>query len=325
MNRPIFNSCFAKEINNYLDYKVACGYQIKSYSYILRDFDNFCINHKIKAMNFTRKDADAWCKKRMSESNTTHYARVNKTKAFINYLNLKGYSVFPLKDVKFKVTNFQPHIYTDNETIRYFKAVDEYISRSNRMEAIQLPVLFRLLYCCGTRINESLGIRKCDVDLNNGIIKLNETKNNYERYIVLNKELKSLLFQYANKCFYLFGDNDFIFPSLTKTRSTESHLYDVHRRILKQASIPYIGGGHGPRIHDWRHTFAVKSFKKMIDQGLDMYVALPILSTYLGHKTIYATERYIRLTVSIYPYLEEKCAEKIKKIFDKEVFNNETN
>ena len=63
----------------------------------------------------------------------------------------------------------------------------------------------------------------------------------------------------------------------------------------------------------------------MIDQGLDMYVALPILSTYLGHKTIYATERYIRLTVSIYTYLEEKCAEKFKKIFAKEVFNNETN
>ena len=43
----------------------------------------------------------------------------------------------------------------------------------------------------------------------------------------------------------------------------------------------------------------------MVDSGIDMYVALPILSTYLGHKTIYATERYVRLTMSLYPYIED--------------------
>jgi len=53
----------------------------------------------------------------------------------------------------------------------------------------------------------------------------------------------------------------------------------------------------------------------MIDSGLDMYVALPILSTYLGHKTIYATERYVRLTMSLYPYIEERFKDKINKVF----------
>ena len=101
-------------------------------------------------------------------------------------------------------------------------------------------------------------------------------------------------------------------------------LYDIHRLILKQAGIPYIGSGYGPRIHDWRHTFAVKAFKQMIDQGLDMYVALPILSTYLGHKTIYATERYVRLTMDLYPYLEEKCSDKFNQVFRKAVETNET-
>ena len=80
-------------------------------------------------------------------------------------------------------------------------------------------------------------------------------------------------------------------------------LYEVHRLFLQQAGIPYLGGGKGPRIHDWRHTMAVHSFKQMIDAGMDMYVALPILSTYLGHKTIFATERYVRLTMGIYPYI----------------------
>lgn len=44
------------------------------------------------------------------------------------------------------------------------------------MEEVQFPALFRLLYCCGTRINEALGIKKSDVDLENDIIKLIETK-----------------------------------------------------------------------------------------------------------------------------------------------------
>ena len=60
---------------------------------------------------------------------------------------------------------------------------------------------------------------------------------------------------------------------------------------------------------------AVRSFKQMVDSGMDMYVALPILSTYLGHKTIFATERYIRLTMSIYPQIEEKFKSKLKEVF----------
>jgi len=53
----------------------------------------------------------------------------------------------------------------------------------------------------------------------------------------------------------------------------------------------------------------------MIDNGMDMYVALPILSTYLGHKTIMATERYLRLTVSMFPYLEKKFGKTLNEVF----------
>ncbi len=85
--------------------------------------------------------------------------------------------------------------------------------------------------------------------------------------------------------------------------------------FLKKAGIPYIGNGEGPRIHDFRHTFAVNSFKQMLDTGIDIYVALPILSTYLGHKTIYATERYVRLTMSMFPYIEKQFKDKMDAVF----------
>lgn len=60
---------------------------------------------------------------------------------------------------------------------------------------------------------------------------------------------------------------------------------------------------------------AVYSFKRMADSGLDMYVALPILSAYLGHKTIFATEKYVRLTLQLFPYIEEKFHPLVDRIF----------
>ena len=60
---------------------------------------------------------------------------------------------------------------------------------------------------------------------------------------------------------------------------------------------------------------AVYSFKQLTDSGLDMYVALPILSAYLGHKTIFATEKYVRLTLQMFPYIEEKFRDAAERIF----------
>lgn len=315
MNRPEFKSIFSEEIYLYLDYIVASGYKEKSYCNHLRQFDRFCIKYGLLQPVFTSQHAVEWIQRKENEASTTHYSRINGIKQFLIYLHRKGYQVFVTRDISFRQTDFQPHIYTEDEITRYFHAVDTYESSRNRKDAIQFPILFRFLYCCGTRINETLGIRKQDVDLGGGIIKLFETKNNCERYIVLSDELAGLMRQYAEKCFYLLDDEEYIFTTSNGGRLSGDIIYDCHRLFLQKAGIPYLGGGKGPRLHDWRHTFSVGSFKQMVDSGLDMYVALPILSTYLGHKTIYATERYVRLTMSLYPYIEERFKDKIDKVF----------
>lgn len=60
---------------------------------------------------------------------------------------------------------------------------------------------------------------------------------------------------------------------------------------------------------------AVYAFKQMVDSGLDMYVALPILSAYLGHNSVLASEIYIRLTIQLFPYIEERFSDSINEIF----------
>ena len=79
----------------------------------------------------------------------THYSRVNASRQFLKYLSIKGYDVYVVRDVKYKGTDFIPHIYTDAETERYFMAVDSYTGGRNRRDAVQYPVLFRILFCCG--------------------------------------------------------------------------------------------------------------------------------------------------------------------------------
>jgi integrase/recombinase XerD len=324
MSRSAFQSAFKGEMYQYLDYKVASGYKERSYCYHLRQFDKFCLEHGIFQPVFTDQHAAKWIQRKENEASTTHYSRVNGIKHFLIYLHHRGFNVFVTRDINFRQTDFQPHIYTEDEIVRYFYAVDTYVSPRNRRDAIQLPILFRLLYCCGTRINETLGIRKQDVDLKDGIIRLYETKNNCERYIVLGSDLANLVQRYAEKCFYLLDDGKYIFTTSNGGRLSGDTIYNCHRLFLQKAGIPYVGGGRGPRLQDWRHTFSVKCFKQMVDAGLDMYVALPILSTYLGHKTIYATERYVRLTMSLYPYIEERFKDKMDKVFGG-VENHEVN
>ena len=315
MARYEFKSVFADEIKNYVNDKASAGFDGNSFRSSLIGFDRFCQEQEIKEPIFTKFHASRWIEQRNHEAHTTHYSRVNASKHFLKYLSIKGYDVYVVRDIKYKGTDFEPHIYTDDESERYFLAVDSYTSGRNRKDAIQYPVLFRILYCCGTRINETLGIRKQDVDLDKGIILLNEAKNDKQRCVVMGDDLCGLMNDYADKCFYLLNDADYIFTNANGGRLDEKTVYEKHREFLSKAGIPYLGDGNGPRIHDWRHHMAVYSFKQMTDSGMDMYVALPILSTYLGHKTIFATEKYVRLTLQLFPYIEEKFHSMVDRIF----------
>lgn len=311
----VFTSVFADEMRSFLVMKADHGFQMTSYYYQLKIFDQFCIQNRILSPEFDMKEAHAWSMVDGEEGDRRYCNRLSVARSFLSYLRAKGYDVVIPDPVSYKQPDFKPHIYTDDETVRYFSAIDRYYTKRAKLNAIQFPVLFRLFYCCGTRLNETLCIRVRDLDLRKGTIRLTETKNHRERFIVLSDDLLDLMIVYADKYFYQLGKDDFIFSSTRGSRYSKDRIYTVHRETLQYAGIPYHGDKQGPRIHDWRHTFAVRAFKQMIDAGMDMYASLPILSTYLGHKSIYDTEKYLRLTMLIYPYIEEKCHDHMEAIF----------
>lgn len=316
MKSYTFNSVFKEEILKFIAYRTNAGIkQIYAEYYSLKQFDDFALRYNIKTLLFTRRHAVLWKKPMSNETENARYHRINRTKRFIQFLYTQGYNVYVFWDIRIPKTDFVPHIYSDDEIVRYFNALDTAINHKAIHYEVQFPVLFRLLYCCGMRIEETLNIRKRDVDLDAGVIKLIETKNKKERYIVLSKSMHDLMLSYADKVFFRLNDSGFIFHTSRLTHIDTSTVHKYHVSYLKRAGITYKGEGNGPRIHDWRHTFAVQSFKNMIDKGMDLYVALPILSTYLGHKAIKSTEKYVRLTMSMYPYIEERFKNTLDDIF----------
>ena len=92
-----------------------------------------------------------------------------------------------------------------------------------------------------------------------------------------------------------------MFPSPKSDYIQPVTVYERFREILFQAGIPHRGREKGPCLHSLRHTFAVHSLRKMESDGVDLYCALPVLSTYMGHENIYATERYLRMTAQVHP------------------------
>ena len=316
MSRRGFESGFAESIEAYIDSKVASGYKEKSFVGPMRKFDAFCKSRGIVDVSLGRDDVEEWTRKLPGEATTTHYSRVNASKNLVAFLTARGHDLAPIRDVAFRETGFQPHIYTEDEAGRYFAAVDAWSSPRSRVDEVQFPVLFRLMYCCGARVNEALGIRKRDVDLAAGVVALNETKNDRSRLVALGPEMSALFARFADKTFYLIGDGGYVFPNSRGNRRDPKRLNEVHQELLRRAGIPFVGGGEGPRLHDWRHTHAVRSFKRMVDSGMDMYAALPILSKYLGHKTIYATERYVRLTAAMFPEVAAKLSDVLDRVFE---------
>ncbi|MGM0110209.1 tyrosine-type recombinase/integrase [Enterococcus sp. DIV0187] len=320
----IFQSCFKVILTKYLDFNVNLGYSVKTYQYFLTKFDRFADGYGCKNIEYTKEMHAEWSVVLPEEHvPTTHYRRMNMTKHLLIFLMSMGYKIYMPRDTKFIPSTFKPHIYSDIEIEKYFYEVDHAVSYVDKSTAIIFPVMFRLLYCCGLRISECLRIKMKDYHPDEATIVLYETKFDGERIIALSHELNDLLRNYGEKCFYLKASDDYLFFQFNGKKFGADSIYEWHRKFLERAGIPYQGDRKGPRLHDWRHTFSTKTMAAQIISGKDMYCTLPILSAYLGHRTIFATEKYVQLTKENFPEINQKMIDKMDEIFKKVGGNDE--
>jgi len=53
----------------------------------------------------------------------------------------------------------------------------------------------------------------------------------------------------------------------------------------------------------------------MSEIGIDLYCSMPVLSTYMGHQSIKATNGYVRLTNEMFPGILNKIDAAYKNVF----------
>jgi len=227
--------------------------------------------------------------------------------------------------LKFARSGFVPHIYTRDEIAAFFHACDIFRTKTDRSNApTVLPLLFRMLYCCGLSVSEVVNLKKRDVDWHDGVLTIRHGKFDKDRLVPMSGDLSHYCKKYYSEIHWKSSKQHF-FTKRNGTPYNTDYVHDFFLRILWKAGISRGGRGVGPRLHDFRHTFAVLALKKMHDNGMDIYCSLPLLSTYLGHSSGAATEGYVRLTREIFPEVVSKVSPISAFVIPEIRINEETN
>lgn len=311
---------YAEWIAKYIAHKRSLGYKMEDIEERLAPFDRLTIERGETRIGITKDLFDSYMQPRPLESGINRYERVTILRNFSAYLQLMGYdSYLPMLPRNHNST-FTPHIYTKAEMAAIFRECDKLYVHRHYLYSMKcmMPALIRMLYGTGVRIGEALGLKNGDVDLQEGLIMLRECKNGQDRLLPMSLSLREVCKDYAAyklKCGLSATPERPFFTSPDGHSPAAGTIYELFRTVLYRAGIPYEGGKHGPRIHDFRHTFCVNALVKMSEAGQDLYYSMPILMTYMGHKSLSATNRYVRLTEEMYPGLLKQVDAAHKYVF----------
>ena len=162
-----------------------------------------------------------------------------------------------------------------------------------------------------------------DVHFEDGFFLLRNTKTSLDRIIPLDDKLRARFVAYREQMGF-FRKDEYFFPSPNGSRYSLATMDTTFRDILFSAGIPYRGRGKGPRLHDLRHTFCVHSLQKLTAHGEDPYAVLPLLMTYMGHRSVQATSQYIHLSAESFPAILKQSEALFGNLIPLEDISNET-
>lgn len=302
-----FSSHLKEHIEGFIEQKHALGFPYVESERVLKTFDTFCNMNYPAEHSITREIGQAWGVIRASEKICSFQNRMAPVRELARYMNRLGMETYLIPyDFTPKHTRlYVPHIFTDEELKLFFSASDRLeVKKRCRIRHIAVPVIFRLMYCCGLRPAEARLIKKANFDLDSGWLKIPESKGHKDRLVVVSEDVLDLCRKYYALTCNEFPESVYFFPAQLEHGNcyTSNWLRTMFRICWDESGIKTFSGNR-PRPYDFRHTFATNKMYEWMREGKDLETLLPYLSAYMGHSKFSHTAYYIHLVPQAFPHM----------------------
>jgi integrase len=149
------------------------------------------------------------------------------------------------------------------------------------------------------------------MDWSEGILTIRGAKFGKSRLVPLHASTCKVLAHYAKRRDERFGvrAEGYFLVNLNGNQLDKGEVHRAFYTLSRQIGLRAVDSSRGPRLHDFRHRFAVETLLRWYRSGEDPKRRLPILSTYLGHAHV--TDTYWYLTGT--PELLGAAAKRLEK------------
>lgn len=188
----------------------------------------------------------------------------------------------------------KPYLYSDVE-IQQLLAAAFALPPAKALRRWTYHCLFGLLIVTGLRIGEAVALKRTDVDLEQGVLRIQGAKFGKTRLVPLHPTTCAMLRRYAKQRDAHLNSprSPYFFVAEQGGRLLHQYVYRVFWRLSRQIGLRKPSAHTGPRIHDFRHRFAVQTLVRWYRSGQPIEQLLPVLSTYLGHVCVRDTYWYL--------------------------------
>ena len=300
-------STLAEHAQNYLTVRRALGFKLVGEGVLLAEFVA-CAEHAGQH-TITTEFALAWARRPVGGSRNYLSRRLRAVRSFARYLHAldPACEIPPLELLPASKYRPAPYLYSDEEILALMTAAG---ALHPPLRAATFRTIIGLLACTGLRIGEALRLDRDDVDTSHGLLTVRDSKFGKSREVLLHPSTVTALQKYGEirdrLCPHPKERSFFI--TTRGTRIAHPTIYLPFRTLLEQAGVTHPMPGRHVRVHDLRHSFAVRTLLGWYRDGGDVQARMPLLSTYMGHVDPAATFWYL----SAAPELLALAAERLE-------------
>ncbi len=285
-------------LKDYLDTRRGLGFELRTPGYNLERFVSF-LEHE-GAAYITTDLAVRWATRPRDAASAYQATRLADVRRFAAWRKATDprTEVPPHGLLPHRTRRRAPFIYSDQQ-VRDVLAAARALPSSKGLRGLTYATLFGLVAVTGMRMSEAVALDRGDVDLEAGIVTIRRTKFGKTRMVPLHASTGVALRTYGaarDRLFRVTATPAFFVSERGRrvtTWSTEYNFAWASRHAGLRGPVEGHRHGHGPRIHDLRHRFAVKTLIAWYRAGLDADREMPKLSAYLGHVHVADTYWYI--------------------------------